>query len=61
MDMRPLQIQIPAHSHMALRVFAIQNATTVTKLVLQAIDEKYPSLRVFESKPQSVISNPLSR
>ena len=61
MELKPIQVMLPAHSHLALRVFALTNSKTVTKVVLEALDQVYPSLQVLEDKPRPVTLNPIRR
>jgi len=48
MEMKPVQIFLPAHAHQALRIFCITNGTTMARCIVEAIDAKYPTLRALE-------------
>ena len=58
MDIKPLQIYLPAHAHQALRIFAITEGKTASRVVLDAINKVYPSLRVNELTPKSTFGAP---
>jgi hypothetical protein len=49
MKTMPLQIRLPARAHQALRIFALTEHKTATKVVLEAIDSTYPGLRIFDA------------
>ena len=48
-----IQVQVPEHAHRALRIFAATHGTSMSRVVLAALDEKYPSLRCLETQPRA--------
>ena len=54
-----MQIYLPAHAHQALRIFAITEGKTASRVVLDALDKIYPSLQVNEPTPRPVTLNGL--
>ncbi len=36
---------LPAHAHQALRIFAVTQNTTLTQVVIDAIDRAYPEVQ----------------
>lgn len=48
-----IQIQVPEHVHRALRIHAATHATSMSRLILAALDEKHPNLRCLETQPRA--------
>ena len=60
-NIKQFQIYMPAHAHQALRIFALTEGKTASRVILDAIDKVYPSLQVNEPRPRPVILNPIRR
>jgi len=48
MEQKPVSILLPAHAHLALRMYCLQAGTTMQRVVVEALNDKYPSLRALE-------------
>ena len=45
---KPVQFFLPPHAHLALRMYCLQAGTTMQRVVVEALNDKYPSLRALE-------------
>jgi len=58
MELKPATVLIPANAHRALRIYALDNGTSLSRMILDALDSKFPSLRVLENQPRAYNSVP---
>jgi hypothetical protein len=48
MALKPITVFVPDHAHKALRYMAVENETTMNRVILRAIDKHFPDLHVLE-------------
>ena len=48
-----IQIQVPEHVHRALRIHAATHGTSMSRVILTALNEKFPTLRCLEAQPRA--------
>jgi len=53
MELKPATVLIPAHAHTALRIHAITTGKSLSRMILEAIDAKFPSVRCLETQPRA--------
>jgi hypothetical protein len=58
LNLKKIEVYLPAHAHQALRIFAITEGKTASRVIVEAIDKAYPSLQVNELTPRPVSLNP---
>ena len=51
MNYQPLSISLPQHAHRALKLAAVAQNTSMQRLILDALDFRYPALKVHAQTP----------